>query len=243
VRTWFERATDAGVDTRAVLPSLFEGSGLTDAAYRGTRFRGVGKRGDYAQALIDEVLSGPGLVYGYTPALDTAAHVFGIASPQWRQAAADVDRLLSRVVDALPDDAALLVTADHGGLDVAADARFDVGTDRRLSDGVRVVAGEPRVRYVHTWPGAADDVHAAWQAVLGPAARVLRRDEAIASGLFGPVPPAHAERIGDLVVISTEPVAVLATDREPPMIAKLIGFHGAQTIEETAIPLITFTPP
>ena len=238
--TWFERAAAAGIDARVVLPSMFAGSGLTDAAYRGARFCGVGKRGDYAQALIDEIQAGPGLIYGYAPALDTAAHVFGIASPQWQQAAADVHALLSRLVTGLPDDTVLLVTADHGGLDVAADARFDVGTDPRLAAGVRVIAGEPRVRYVHTVRGAADDVRAAWTSVLGVNAAVLTRDEAIAADLFGPVPPAHAERIGDLVVFCTEPVVVLATDREPPAIAKLIGFHGAQTAAETAIPLITF---
>jgi hypothetical protein len=238
--TWFERTAAAGFDARVVLPAMFAGSGLTDAAYRGARFRAVGKREDYAQALANEVRAGPGLIYGYTPVLDTAAHLFGIASEQWRQAAADVDALLSRTVAALPDDAALLVTADHGGLDVASDARFDVGSDARLAAGVRVVAGEPRVRYLHTLPGAAEDVRAAWESVLGTSARVLARDEAIEAGLFGPVPPAHAERIGDLVVICTEPVAVLATDREPAMIAKLIGLHGALTAVEMAIPLITF---
>ncbi len=240
VPTWYERAAKAGIDVRAVLPSMFEGSGLTDAAYRGARFCGVGRRGDYAQALVDEVRAGPGLVYGYTPALDTAAHRFGIASAEWQRTAADVDGLLSRLVASLPDDAVLLVTADHGGLDIAPDARFDVGTDPRLSNGLRVVAGEPRVRYLHTRPGAAADVGAAWESVLAATSRVLHRDEAIESGLFGPVPSAHSERIGDLVVICTEPVAVLATDREPPEIAKLVGFHGAETIEEMAIPLITF---
>lgn len=240
VPTWFGRVAAAGVDARVVLPSMFAGSGLTDAAYRGARFRGVGKRGNYAQALIDEVRAGPGLVYGYAPALDTAAHVFGIASSQWQRAAAGVDTLLTRLVAALPDDAVLLVTADHGGLDVAADARFDIGTDPRLAAGVRVIAGEPRVRYLHTLSGATEDVRAAWSSVLGGTAQVLSRDEAIAAGRFGPVPPAHAERIGDLIVVCTEPVVVLATDREPPAIAKLVGFHGAQTEAEMAIPLITF---
>jgi hypothetical protein len=202
----------------------------------------VRKHENYAQALVNEIRDGPGLIYGYTPALDTAAHLSGIASEQWQQAAADVDALLSRTVAALPDDAALLVTADHGGLDVPSDARFDVGSDGRLAAGVRVVAGEPRVRYLHTLPGAVEDVRAAWESVLGASARVLARDEAIEADLFGRVAPAHAERIGDLVVICTESVAVLATDREPPMIAKLVGYHGALTAVEMAIPLITFGP-
>jgi hypothetical protein len=118
----------------------------------------------------------------------------------------------------------------------------DIDTDARLAEGVRVVAGEPRVRYLHVEPGAVDDVLAAWRAVLGPTAEVYRRDELIAEGTFGPVPPEHADRIGDVVVICREPVAVLATAHEPPTVAKLVGFHGALTPVEVEVPLIAVLP-
>ena len=98
-----------------------------------------------------------------------------------------MDRLVVRLVDGLPSDAALLVTADHGQLNVPPDRRFDFDTDPRLREGVRVLAGEPRVRYLHVEPGAVADVLAAWSAVLGDAARVTTREEAVATGWFGPV--------------------------------------------------------
>lgn len=237
--TWFAHMTGAGVPATVVLPASFAGSGLTDAAYRGARFSGVTGDVDYAARLLAELHAAPGLVYGYSSALDTAAHVHGIASEQWAEAARGVDRLLSRLADGLPADAALLVTADHGGLDVPPGARIDIADDQRLADGLRVVAGEPRVRYLHTLPGAVDDVLAAWQEILAEAATVLLRDEAIAAGWFGDVPPAHRARIGDVVVVCRTPIAVLATDREPPQSAQLVGFHGAATPAETAIPLIT----
>jgi hypothetical protein len=240
VPTWFERSAASGVAARVVLPAMFDGSGLTDAAYRGAAFRGVLPEDDYAQQLTDEIAAGPGLIYGYTAALDTAAHFFGIASEQWARAGADVDRLLATVVDRLPPRTALLVTADHGGLDIAPDARVDIADDARLAAGVRVVAGEPRVRYLHTVPGAADDVLDAWRAVLGDRAEVRSREEAIATGMFGSVPSAHRARIGDVVVCCTAEIAVLATGHEPAEIGKLIGFHGAATPAEMAIPLISF---
>lgn len=238
VPTWFQRVVGAGLPAKVVLPAMFAGSGLTDAAYRGAQFCAVGKGYDYAARLLAEVRAGSGLVYGYTAALDTAAHVFGIASTQWQQAAAHVDALLSRLAAGLPSDSVLLITADHGGLDVSGDARIDMGVDARLAAGVRVVAGEPRVRYLHTLDGAAADVLATWRAVLGPRAQVLARDEVIDAGWFGPVRDGHRARIGDVVVLCTEPVAVLASGREPPEVAKLIGFHGAATAAEMAIPLI-----
>lgn len=240
VPTWFERTAATGMAVAVVLPDLFAGSGLTDAAYRGARFCGVGRGDDYAQRLLAEARARPGLIYGYTAALDTAAHLFGIDSAQWTQAAARVDTLLSRLLDGLPDGAALLVTADHGGLDIAPDARIDLAQDPRLSAGVRVVAGEPRVRYLHTAAGAAADVQASWQEVLGTRAQVLSREQAIATGWFGPVAAEHAARIGDVVVVCSAEVAILATGHEPPEIAKLVGFHGALSPAETAIPLIGF---
>jgi hypothetical protein len=237
--TWFQRLAAAGVETTAVLPKPFVGSGLTDAAYRGARIAAVGRDDDYAERVLGELNAAPGVVYGYTSALDTAAHAFGIASPQWAAAAAGVDVLISRFVEALPDDAALFVTADHGGLDVASEGRLDVAADPALSEGVRVVAGEPRLRYLHTRDGAARDVLDRWRGVLGPRATVVSRDEAVDAGWFGPVRSTHRARIGDVVAVCRDPIAVLATGYEPPEISKLIGFHGAATPVETAIPLIT----
>ena len=153
--TWFGRLNKAGVSARAVLPAAFMGSGLTDSAYRGAVFRPIQPADDNAQKVADELHAAPGLVYGYTAALDTAAHAFGVGSSQWHEAAAVVDGLLTRLVETLPPNAALLVTADHGGFNVPPDARVDLDTDPRLAAGVRVVAGEPRVRYLHTEPGAA----------------------------------------------------------------------------------------
>lgn len=239
VPSWFARLQQAGVPARVVLPAPFEGSGLTEAAYGGARFRALGRHEDAAQRLADELCAGPGLVYGYTAALDTAAHVFGVGSPQWHAAATRVDALLTRLVEALPPDAALLVTADHGGLNIPADARVDLDADPRLAAGVRVVAGEPRVRYLHTAPGAAADVLATWRAVLGGRADIRSREDAVAAGMFGPVRPEHLDRIGDVVVTCTADLAVLATAHEPPEVAKLVGFHGAATPAETAIPLIS----
>jgi Type I phosphodiesterase / nucleotide pyrophosphatase len=239
--SWFERLACAGVSARAVLPEWFIGSGLTDAAYRGALFRPAHPNEDYARQVADELRAAPGLVYGYTAALDTAAHLFGICSPQWHEAAAQIDALLTRLVETLPPNAALLVTADHGGLNVPPDARVDLDRDPQLAAGVRVVAGEPRVRYLHTEPGAATDVLATWRELLDGRAEVYSRDEAVASGMFGPVDPRFLPRIGDVVVVCTGDTAVLATGREPPETARLIGFHGGATQAEMAIPLIVFT--
>jgi hypothetical protein len=240
VPTWFERLQRAGISARAVLPAAFIGSGLTEAAYRGAAFVAAKPDDDYAELVVDQLRAAHGLVYAYTAVLDTAAHAFGIGSAEWQAAGTYVDALLTRLVEALPPDAALLVTADHGGLNVPRHRRIDLDADSRLSAGVRVVAGEPRVRYLHTESGAASDVIAAWSELLNGRAEVRSRDDAVAAGLFGSVRADHLARIGDVVVTCIGDTAVLASAHEPPEVAQLVGFHGAATPAEMAIPLITF---
>lgn len=242
VPTWFERLNNAGVSARAVLAAMFIGSGLTEAAYRGAEFHPASPTDDYARLLADELRAAPGLVYGYTAELDTAAHVFGIGSDQWHTAATNVDALLSRLLDTLPANTAVLVTADHGGINVPPEARVDLDADPRLAEGIRVVAGEPRVRYLHTEPGAAGDVQAVWGELLDGRATVYSREQAVAAGMFGPVTARHAERLGDVVVICSGDTAVLASAHDPPETARLVGFHGGGTAAEMAIPLIVFRP-
>lgn len=245
VRTRLETAAAAGVAVTSVSRPEFEGSGLTVSAMRGGAFSGAAD----SAAVADQILralsaaAGPALVYGYYPDLDKGGHDGGVDSAAWRDAGRGVDRLLDRLVTGLPSGTALLVTADHGQLNVPYDRRFDIGADPALSAGIAAVSGEPRVRYLYPADGALDDVLAAYRSVLGDAAWVVTRDEAIDGGWYGPVPPSHADRIGDVVVICLDRTVVLATGWEPPSVAALIAFHGSATAAEMTVPLLSFVRP
>ncbi|HEX6499254.1 MAG TPA: nucleotide pyrophosphatase/phosphodiesterase family protein [Micromonosporaceae bacterium] len=239
VPSLFDHAS-TGVSVTVVSRPEFAGSGLTVAAYGQTRYLGATGVDELAATMLATLAAAdrPTLVYGYHPDLDQAGHQFGTGSEQWARAAADVERLVARLVGDLPPRAALVVTADHGQFDVPADGRFDVDADLSLRAGVRGVAGEPRVRYLYTQPGATDDVLATWRAVLGDAAWVGTRAEAVASGWFGPVSADFETRIGDVVIVCRDRHVVLASAHEPAMISRMIGFHGSLTPAEMLIPLL-----
>ncbi|WNV77336.1 alkaline phosphatase family protein [Geodermatophilus sp. DSM 44513] len=237
-RSVFAQAADAGVEVTVAAPYAFAGSGLSRAAYRGARYSGTVGAGDLAAVVLQSLAAAPRtLVYGYTAELDLTGHVRGVDSAGWRAQLQLVDRLVEQVVDGLPDDAALLVTADHGMLDVPAGTRLDLDATPELTDGVRVLAGEPRARYLHAVPGAQADLLARWREVLGERAWVAGRDEAIASGVFGPVDDGVAGRIGDVVALARGTWAMTATEREPGP-SRLVGYHGSLTAVELAIPLL-----
>jgi hypothetical protein len=237
-RTVFQQADAAGVPATAVGPHAYAGSGLTRAVYRGATYTGAVSHGDLCALVLRSLAATPrALVYGYVPELDLTGHVRGVDSPSWRAQLAFVDRVVEKLVAGLPDDAALLVTADHGMLDVPDATRFDLDEVPDLADGVRLLAGEPRARYVHAEPGAEADVLHRWQEVLGDRAWVVSRENAVATGVFGPVDDAVVARIGDVVALARDNWALITPSQEPGP-SRLVGYHGSLTATELAIPLL-----
>lgn len=235
-RTVFQRAADAGVTAVQIGPGYQDGSGLSRASFRGGSFRTSFGVGDLVAGAADALRGADrALVYAYHPDLDTTGHARGPASDAWRYELAHTDRIAADIADRLPPGAALVVTADHGMIELSDRIDFDTHPD--LGNGVAVLGGEPRARHVYTVPGAADDVRQTWTAVLGDAFSVLTRDEAVRSGWFGPrVSDECAARIGDLVVAARDTVGVVRSAAEPVQ-ALMIGHHGSLTEAELTVPL------
>ncbi len=237
--TVFERAARAGVTTTVAGLARFDGSGLTRAVLRGGTYAGVVTPGDTVARVATAVREGErSLVYCYTPDLDLTGHVRGVDSDGWREQLRVVDAFAEQLLSRLPPDARLLITGDHGMVDVAADAQVDVDASADLQAGVRVMTGEPRARHLHVEPGATADVLAAWRARLGDRAHLLLREQAVSSGILGPVVDDQAlRRTGDIVVIAADDLAVVRRTREP-WVARLRGHHGALTSDELDVPLL-----
>jgi len=111
-----------------------------------------------------------------------------------------------------------------------------------LADGVELVAGDLRGVHVHTRPGAAADVLAAWRSTLGDSFWVLPRAEAVAAGLFGPlVADDVLPRLGDVVCAAVGDRNVVDSRVHPPDVLRLIGMHGGLTADELDVPLLVHT--
>ena len=153
-----------------------------------------------------------------------------------------MDRLAAAIAGGLPDRAALVVTADHGMIGIPEEHRLDIDTTPALQAGVRLVAGEPRARYLHTDSGAAGDVLAAWTDLLADRAWIATRDQAIEAGWFGgPVTDRIRDRIGDLVVAARTDIAMTRSAAEPRL-ARLLGHHGSLTPDEQLVPVLVAPP-
>jgi hypothetical protein len=231
--TTFERAVAAGLDAAVVSSAQFSDTALTRATQSGARYAGVHALGDLAARTL-EVLASRSFCYAYHSELDLLGHLYGPGSTAWRMQLRHVDRLVESIVDGLPAGALLAVVADHGM--VTVDDKLDLEDTPSLLAGVRAFGGEVRARHVYTEPGAAADVLAAWQSVLGPRAWVLPRDEAIAAGWFGTVSDRVRPRIGDVVAAAQGTFGMVRGLAEA-VETSLIGQHGSLTEAEQLVPL------
>ncbi|MGX5714563.1 alkaline phosphatase family protein [Arthrobacter sp. MAHUQ-56] len=242
--TVFERVTGQ-VDVSTVSLSQFDGSPMTRAALRGGAFiPGITAHARTAAAAEAMAGAGPSLMYFYVNELDKAGHRYGCQSEQWEHQLEELDATVKRLSASLPAGTTILLTADHGMLDVPEPQRIDFSTDPALVEGVRHTAGEPRMVHLYLEDGHGADgrerLLAAWKARFGTRVWAFTRDEAIAGGLFGEVRPAVERRIGDVMIAARDALALYDGRRMRPTAMEVVGQHGSLTKAEREVPLLCF---
>ncbi|WP_029145514.1 alkaline phosphatase family protein [Microbacterium luticocti] len=233
------RESAAGRPCFVVTKPVFTGSGFTAATMRGAQMLSAGSAAERVLIAADLAARHPGaLVYVYTPHLDAVGHKHGWESDEWAAALEDVDAAARTLADALPARAGAVVTADHGMVDVPRHRQVLLPEGSPLLEGVRHVAGEPRMLHLYAEPGRAGRLREVWQAAESHRSWVLGRDEAIAAGLFGPVADGVRDRIGDVLVAARAGIAYYDDREHDKGPQKMIGQHGSLTEQERVVPLV-----
>lgn len=240
-----ETTGDDHVQPVTVSLDAFEHSALTRAVLRGPRFVG---RDDLAQRFHQAAYEAqqPGaLIYLYVNELDRAGHKFGPGSAPWLEVLEEVDSLARRMCRRLPESTLAALTADHGMIEVSEDDRLDFSVHGALVEYIAHTAGEPRLVQLHFQSDATVDQQQAtldaWQRYVGQRAWVVERDTAVQAGWFGAVDDRVKQRIGDLLIVGREPVALYDGRRATPQSFLMVGHHGSVTSAETRVPWLLLT--
>lgn len=236
----FGSAAALGVRARSYGRPAHAVSGLTGAILSGAEYTGGDRIEDRLAAAKRDLASGePSLAYVYVDELDRAGHQHGWQSEEWSRRLEQLDRALADFLTGLPSGTGVIITADHGMVDVAAHQHivFDLA-EPEFAD-VREVGGEPRFRSFYLRDGADPAAFAAvLESLEGKRAWVATRDEVFASGVFGSVVGAGVpERVGDVVLAARAQCAYYTTGDEQQAL-DMVGQHGSWTDEERGIPLI-----
>ncbi|PVZ94895.1 hypothetical protein DDQ50_11205 [Amnibacterium flavum] len=240
--TLFETA-----DVRSVVVGgrRYSDSGFTAAALRGAEYvpvDGIAERFGAAAELTSS--ADPTVVYLYVPELDMAAHAGGTQSDRYLAGLEAVDAAVASGDRALAPGVGMLVTADHGMVDVSADRHVLIDERPGLVDGVRHVGGDPRLLHLYLEPDlplhAAEGLAERWRDAEGHRAWVFTRAEAVAAGVFGPVDDEVLPRIGDILVGAREPIAYYDARTASASSRAMVGQHGSFTAAEREVPLLRF---
>jgi hypothetical protein len=179
--------------------------------------------------------AGTRFVYAYYDGVDKVAHARGLGQ-YYDDELREVDRLVGDVLGVLPPGAVLVVTADHGQVEVGASVEVLGG---EVMDGVSLISGEGRFRWLHAKPGATAAVAEAAREAFRDVAWVRTKNEIVEEGWMGGVPStAVSSRLGDVVLAPFTPTAFL--DPADTGELRLLARHGSLTPAEMLIPLLSW---
>jgi hypothetical protein len=211
----------------------FARSGFTQASLRGAAFVGWRTNATLVTHLARLVASGERLVYGYYDGVDKVAHEYGLEDGFYPAELAATDRLVGDLLDVLPPEAAVLITADHG--QVHFSEWVELGPVAPL---IATYSGDARFRYLHARAHQAPALLKETSATFGEVAWVFSRDQLIDEGWLGPEPPPgdYRTRVGDVALAAKDRVAFV--DPTHPRETRLVAGHGSLTPEEMLVPLL-----
>jgi hypothetical protein len=213
----------------------FGPTGFTAAHLRDAELHGWHTPAGLVTGVRALVGAGARFVYAYYEGIDKVAHARGLGDDYDDELRA-VDRLVGDVLGVLPAGARLVVTADHGQVDVGASVEV---LGEELMRDVTLLSGEGRFRWLHVRPGATDDVAAVAAAGFGDVAWVRTREQIIDEGWLGGVPSAAvASRLGDVVLLPFTATAFL--DPADTGELRLRARHGSLTPAEMLVPLLSW---
>ena len=211
----------------------FAGTGFTAAHLGASPLFDYRVPSSLAVQVRNRLQAGEPFVYAYYDGIDKIAHADGFGDHYDAELVA-VDSLVADLVASLPPGAILLVTADHGQIEVGSQVEM---LGREAMSMIRFFSGEGRFRWVHAHPGAAADLAALLDERYRTTTWVRSRDQLIDDGWFGgPVSPEFAARLGDVALIPFAPIAFM--DPADTGENRLACRHGSLTTDEMLVPLL-----
>jgi len=226
------REAFGGQSLPVVSRTQFRDTKFSALLYRGAEFHGYFTPSGLIERSRLLVEAGERFVYAYYDGPDLVAHVHGMRDGFFARELEFCDRLVGDMLDALPSNAALVVTADHGH--VHFEERIELET---LNKMCLAQSGESRFRYLHAREGAADDLFGAASDLFSSKAWCFTRDQLIDERWLGPQAPSPEvrRRIGDVILAARSPIGFV--DPANPGEGLLQSGHGSLTPDEMYVPL------
>ncbi|MGE5612080.1 MAG: alkaline phosphatase family protein, partial [Bacillota bacterium] len=188
--------------------------------------------------------SDPTHIHLYIPDIDSACHKRGVGDPYIFSLTQQIDAQIARLAGMVPKNTRIVITADHGLIDVPPSNHLPIFQGDPLLELLEAPpSGDARMPLFHVRPGARQAFVDLFQQRYAHSFVLVSIDEAEEMGMFGPRPwnPVAKRRFGDFVGIAIRPATLLY---HPPVlptsVTRQIYFaqHAGLSPDEMYIPVI-----
>ncbi|HWP40737.1 MAG TPA: alkaline phosphatase family protein [Tepidisphaeraceae bacterium] len=199
---------------------------------------------------VDQVIAAStqptGLCYThvYIPDVDARIHHRGLSDASVGELIGQIDRELARLADGLDGRARMVITADHGLIEVPVRHHLSLWHDDPMMNLLQAPpSGDARLPIFHVRPGKDAEFVRRFTESFGHAMMLLPTEQAEQLCLFGPEPIASnvRRRFGDYVGIAYRNYTlhyVLPADPNAAPRAVYVAQHAGLSRDEMQIPLI-----
>jgi predicted AlkP superfamily pyrophosphatase or phosphodiesterase len=237
LETVSEKALARAIDFHTIAPSAYRESGFTAATMRGSDFHGtksIEERFVKAKELLCD--SKEKVVYLYIPELDQIAHAQGWKSQAWLNQLEEVDALIGRLGNDIGKTNGVIITADHGVIDVPHSSHIYL--DEILShDELLDVGGDTRSLFLYLKnQGAVEKTVIQLEMALGDSCYVVTPKELKEAGYWQE--NRDVQLVPDIVVMARKEVALYHQGFAKKKSLEMIGHHGSISQQEMSVPVI-----
>jgi hypothetical protein len=208
----------------------------------GTLGLGYNRIADAVDQTIAHISNSTGATYTYLyiPDVDTLCHHVGVEHEAVMPLVLSIDAELARLRESLDDRAKIIVTADHGLIDVPTpDQTLLHAGDPLLECLHNPPTGDARMPIFHLRPDRGHDFLDQFHSRFGDRFLLLSTEEAGQLELFGPCPlsPLARARFGDFIGIPFKPATLSYHPPEKPVGHLYLAVHAGLSPQEMIVPL------
>lgn len=192
--------------------------------------------------IIEEVqgAKGPTYTHLYLPEIDTICHHLGVDHPGVVPRVMEIDREMCRLAEAIAGRATLVLSADHGLIDVPRDDQLFLFPGDPLLEMLMVPpTGDARMPVFHVYQQAKEEFAEQFIARFGDRMHLVSTDEAERMELFGAGAFAEHARphFGDFIAFPYRAATLAYHGSDKPVSNIFLAVHAGLSPQEMWVPL------
>lgn len=245
--TIHERLGNEGIDSTVYVPHYIVDSGLSQITYRGAYVEAQNSMADMAVRLRKNLEQGKGksFHFAYHPSPDTLVHARGPYSEEYALELESIfniiaTQLFQRLDRKIASETLLIVTGDHGAVEIDRDGIIDLSKHQKLLDMLKLPpTGDSRACIMHTRDGMERKIRDYFELNFKNQFEIRSSKWFLDKGYFGlgDVRRETIDRIGDVIAVpkayNVIDNSIIDTRRNP-----VPGRHGGLSEEEITVPCI-----